>query len=206
VFTGIVTEVGRVVAVEAGRAAKRFAIESGYDAASIAVGASIAHAGCCLTVVERAAAPGGARHVVEASEETLARTTLGRWTEGTRVNLERSLKAGDELGGHFVAGHVDGLARMAARKPLGGSVRLTLEASQDLARFIAVKGSVALDGVSLTVNAVRGSQFEVNAIPHTLEVTTLGALEPGEEANLEVDLIARHVARLLEAGGPSDGG
>jgi riboflavin synthase len=206
VFTGIVTDVGRVVAVEAGRAAKRFAIESGYDATTIALGASIAHAGCCLTVIECAPASAGARHVVEASEETLARTTLGRWKEGARVNLERPLKVGDELGGHFVAGHVDAVAPVLMRENRQGSARLTFEAPHALARLIAAKGSVALDGVSMTVNAVEGATFEVNVIPHTLETTTLGDLKPGDRVNLEVDLLARHVARLLESGRSADGG
>jgi riboflavin synthase len=206
VFTGIVTDVGRVVAVERGRAAKRFAIESGYDAATIDVGASIAHAGCCLTVIEREAAKAGARHVVEASTETLARTTLDRWTVGTRVNLERPLKVGDELGGHFVAGHVDGVGVVLVREQRQGSARLTFEAPNAIAPFVAEKGSLALDGVSMTVNAVEGALFEINVIPHTLEATTLSALTPGDAVNLEVDLLARYLARLAETGRASDGG
>ncbi len=199
-FTGIVTDIGRVVAVDVGRAARRFTIESGYDAAAIAPGASIAHAGCCLTVVERQERLfGGCRHVVEVSEETLARTTLGAWEEGSRVNLERSLKVGDELGGHFVTGHVDGVATLSAREEVAGSARLRLVAPEPLARFIAEKGSVALDGVSLTVNAVDGARFDVNIIPHTLEATTLGALGVGDLVNLEADLLARYLARLDEA-------
>jgi riboflavin synthase len=199
VFTGIVTDIGRVAAVEPGRAAKRFAIESRYDPASIAVGASISHAGCCLTVVEREALTfGGARHVVEVSEETLARTTLGRWAEGTRVNLERPLKVGDELGGHFVAGHVDGVATVEARGSAAGTLQLRFAVPAPLSRFIAEKGSVAVDGVSLTVNAVEGAAFEVTVIPHTLEATTLGDLQAGDPANLEIDLLARYIARFAE--------
>jgi riboflavin synthase len=198
VFTGIVTDIGRVVAVERGRAARRFAVESRYDAAGIDLGASISHAGCCLTVVEREARTGGARHVVEVSEETLARTTLGAWEQGTPVNLERSLRAGDELGGHFVSGHVDGVGRVLAREPAAGSVRFSIEAPGALARFIAEKGSIAVDGVSLTVNAVRGAVFELTIIPHTLEATTLGLLQPRGAVNLEIDLIARYLARFQE--------
>jgi riboflavin synthase len=206
VFTGIVTDVGRVVAVEAGRAAMRFTIESGYAAETIEVGASIAHAGCCLTVISREARAAGARHVVEASEETLARTTLGRWSEGTRVNLERSLKVGDELGGHFVAGHVDGVATVIARVMDTGSARLTLEAGKPLARYISEKGSVAIDGVSMTVNVVNNERFEINVIPHTLQATTLGDLARGDGINLEVDLLARYLARFAETGRAADGG
>lgn len=198
-FTGIVTDIGRVVAVERGRAARRFTIDSGYAAAGIDLGASIAHAGCCLTVVAREATTGGGRHVVEVSEETLARTTLGRWTEGTAVNLERSLKAGDELGGHFVSGHVDGVATVALREASGGAVRLAFDTPAELVRFIAEKGSIAVDGVSLTVNAVQGARFEVTIIPHTLEATTLGILQPGDAVNLEIDLLARYLGRLLDA-------
>jgi riboflavin synthase len=200
-FTGIVTDIGRVAAVERGRAAKRFTIDSRYDAATIDLGASISHAGCCLTVVEREARPGGSRHVVEVSEETLARTTLGRWEAGTPVNLERSLKAGDELGGHFVSGHVDGVGTVRLREPVGGSVRFVIEAPAALDRFIAEKGSIAVDGVSLTVNGVQGARFGLTIIPHTLEATTLGNLQPGSPVNLEIDLLARYLGRLLDARG-----
>jgi riboflavin synthase len=201
VFTGIVTDIGRVAAVERGRAARRFAVNSGYDPATIAVGASIAHAGCCLTVIEVEVRPGGARHVVEISEETLARTTLGRWDEETGVNLERSLKVGDELGGHFVSGHVDGVGTLWSREEEGGAVRMRFAAPPELARFVAEKGSIAIDGVSLTVNAVDGAMFDVTVIPHTLEATTFGLLQPGDPVNLEVDMLARYVARMQDAGG-----
>jgi riboflavin synthase len=200
-FSGIVTDVGRVRAVERGRDARRFEIESAFDPKTIALGASIAHAGCCLTVVEAGPREGGAGawHAAEVSEETLAATTLGSWEAGTRVNLEASLKLGDELGGHLVTGHVDGVGVVRAAEPAGGSVALSVEVPEDLARFIAAKGSIALDGVSLTVNRIAGSRFEVNVIPHTGEVTTLGALEPGGRVNLEIDLVARYLARLAEA-------
>lgn len=198
-FTGIVTAIGRIRAVSEGRDARRFEIESGYDPSTIDIGASIAHAGCCLTVVKKGAAPGGGWHAVEVSAETLSKTTLGGWEAGGLVNLERSLKLGDELGGHMVAGHVDGVGRIAAREAVGGSLRLAFDAPDALAPFIAAKGSIAVDGVSLTVNAVQGARFEVNIIPHTAEATTLGALAPGDAVNLEADLVARYVARMLEA-------
>ena len=198
-FTGIISAVGRVRTVDIGRDARWFEIESPYDPAGIAIGASIAHAGCCLTVVERGPVDGGAWHSVEVSQESLDRTSLGAWMEGSSVNLERSLCAGDELGGHMVSGHVDGVAVLAERTPLGGSLRLVFDAPGELARFIAAKGSVTLDGVSLTVNEVTGARFSVNIIPHTGEVTTLGALTAGDRVNLEVDLIARYLARLNEA-------
>lgn len=197
-FTGIVTDVGRIDAVIDGRDARCFSVVSGYDAADIAVGASISHDGCCLTVIEAAPHAEGCRHVVDVSAETLARTKLGRWREGARVNLERSLRAGDELGGHFVAGHVDAVGQVLLREPTDGSIRLAVAAPAELMRFIAPKGSVGLDGVSLTVNAVEGERFEVNIIPHTAEATTLGALQPDEPVNLEVDMIARYLARLAE--------
>lgn len=198
-FTGIVTDIGRVAGVERGRAARRFAIDSRYDPASIALGASIAHAGCCLTVVEVERRPGGARHVVEISEETLSRTTLGRWEEESGVNLELSLKIGDELGGHLVSGHVDGVGSLWSREEEGGAARMRFAAPPELARFIAQKGSIAIDGVSLTVNGVEDALFDITVIPHTLAATTLGQLRPGDPINLEVDQIARYVARLMDA-------
>lgn len=204
-FTGIVTDIGRIAAVERGRAARRFAVDSRYDPATIEVGASIAHAGCCLTVVEVERRPGGARHVVEISEETLSRTTLGRWEEETGVNLERSLKVGDELGGHFVTGHVDGVGSLWSREEEAGAARLRFAAPKELSRFIAEKGSIAVDGVSLTVNGVEDALFDVTIIPHTLRATTLGALRPGDPVNLEADLLARYLARLDMTGGTGAG-
>jgi riboflavin synthase len=193
-FTGIVTDIGQVTAVEP-RAADLTRLTIGcHDARSIAIGASIALNGACLTAVAR----GDDWFAVDAAAETLRVTTVGRWRAGTRVNLERALKLGDELGGHMVAGHVDGLAAVIVRENLPDMAKLTVRASENLARFIAPKGSVALDGVSLTVNEVARDTFSVLIIPHTLEVTTLGALAIGDEMNLEVDLIARYIARLTE--------
>lgn len=196
-FTGLVTAIGEVV--ERGEAAGlvRLSIASPYRAEEVAIGASIAHAGCCLTVVERAAVPGGMRHVVELGAETLACTTLGAAGPGAQLNLERSLKVGDELGGHWVAGHVDGLGRLASVRADGAGWRLEIEAPQSLAPLIAPKGSIAVDGVSLTVNAVEGARFGVLIIPHTWSVTTLSRLREGALVNLEADLLARYAARLL---------
>jgi riboflavin synthase len=191
-FTGIITDLGRVRAVERG-AMTRLEIETRYPAESIAIGASIACNGACLSVVER----GAGWFAVEASAETLSKTTLGGWNAGTPVNLERPLKLGDELGGHLVLGHVDGVATLAERRPDGGSIRLIFEAPEELARFIAPKGSVAIDGVSMTVNETVGRRFGVNVIPITQRETNLGALAVGARVNLEIDLLARYVARLL---------
>ncbi len=197
-FTGIVSDVGRLRAVE-GENERRFVIETGYDTGAIAIGASIACAGVCLTVVET----GDDWFAVDVSPETLARTTLGDWRAGRRINLERALRVGDELGGHLVLGHVDGIAHVVEREPAGAETwRFAFAAPAPLARFIAEKGSVALDGVSLTVNRVSGERFEVMLIPHTLAVTTLGALEAGDAVNLEVDVLARYVARLNARGEP----
>jgi riboflavin synthase len=195
-FTGIITDLGRVRALErqAGRDA-RLVVETGYDLATVPLGASIACSGVCLTVVEK----GEGWFAVDASAETLSRTTLEGWRAGTPVNLERPLKIGDELGGHLVTGHVDGVARLAEVRPENDSRRFLVEAPPALARFIAEKGSVALDGVSLTVNEVEGARFGLNLIPHTLAVTSLGAARPGDRLNLEIDLLARYVARLSEA-------
>jgi len=197
-FSGIITDVGRVLRLQrgAGPAAGLDAtIATAYDTAEIALGASIACSGPCLTVV--AVEPGA--FSVQASAETLACSTLGDWTEGTPVNLERALKLGDELGGHLVSGHVDGVARLVARRPEGPSVRFVIAAPAALLPFIASKGSVALDGVSLTVNEVEGDEFGVNLIPYTLAHTSLGEARPGHRFNLEIDPIARYVARMLEA-------
>jgi len=196
-FTGIISDLGAVAARDGGR----FTIRCSYPAGSIALGASIACDGACLTAVAVAAEPGGgSTFTVDVSNETLAKTTLDEWRPGRRVNLERALKAGEELGGHLVAGHVDGVGRIVDMLPDGGSRRFTVEAPADLARNIAPKGSVALDGISLTVNEVAGDRFGINIIPHTLTHTTLGARKPGDRVNLEVDLIARYVARLIERG------
>lgn len=207
-FTGLVTDIGRVVAVSGDDRLRRLTIESAYDAASIALGASIACSGPCLTAVAVEPCRAGCRFSVDAAAETLALTTLGTWREGTRANLERSLKIGDELGGHLVTGHVDGVAEIVARETVtdtgnawGASERFTLRAPVELARFIARKGSVCLDGTSLTVNAVEGHTFSVLLIPHSLAVTTWGERRAGDRVNLEVDLIARYAARLTEARG-----
>jgi riboflavin synthase len=201
-FTGIVTDVGEVVGIEPrAQGLRRLTIACRYDRASIAIGASIACAGACLTVVATGAHDGRTRFMVDAAAETLAVTTVGRWAEGTRINLERALKMGDELGGHIVSGHVDGLAEAIAREDLPDMLRMTLRAPAPLARYLAAKGSVALDGVSLTVNSVDQDKFSVLIIPHTLAVTTLGATRPGDALNLEVDLMARYAARLMERPG-----
>ncbi len=199
-FTGIVTDIGEVTAAESrAEGLVRLRIASAYDPDTIAIGASIACSGVCLTVVARGRDGNRNWFAVDAAAETLRLTTVGRWRAGTRINLERSLKVGDELGGHIVAGHADGLAVLSAREDLTEMARLTLRVPAALAKFIAQKGSVALDGVSLTVNEVAGDSFSVLIIPHTLEVTTIGALAAGDEVNLEVDLMARYAARLLEA-------
>jgi riboflavin synthase len=198
-FTGIVTDIGEVVAVEPrAEGLARLRIASGYDPATIDIGASIACSGVCLTVVARGRDGNRAWFAVDAAAETLRVTSVGGWRQGTRVNLERALKVGDELGGHIVAGHADGVAVVIAREEMAAMAGLTLRTAAELARFIAPKGSVALDGVSLTVNEVAGDAFSVLIIPHTLNVTTLGALDVGHAVNLEVDLMARHAARLME--------
>ncbi|NJC42300.1 riboflavin synthase [Brevundimonas alba] len=193
-FTGIVTDIGRVRSVRQTERDRRYEIETAWDTAGIDLGASISHAGCCLTVTEKA--PGW--FAVEVSGETLSKTSLGDWTEGHRVNLERAAKLGDELGGHIVSGHVDGLGRVVAIEPEGGSHRVHIEVPAPLHRFIAPKGSITVDGVSLTVNAVEGQRFEVNIIPHTWQATTLGRLNPGNAVNLEIDMLARYLARWQE--------
>jgi riboflavin synthase len=170
-----------------------------YDSASIDIGASIACSGVCLTAVATAKTGNRDTFTVDAAAETLALTTVGRWQKGTRINLERSLRMGDELGGHLVSGHVDGLATVVSREDLTDMARFTLRVTQPLKRFIAQKGSVALDGVSLTVNEVVDDTFSVLIIPHTLSVTTCGALKAGDAINLEIDVMARYAARLLEA-------
>ena len=193
-FTGIITDVGELFAREDGR----FRVRSGYPAASIAVGASIACDGVCLTATDVRPAETGSVFAADVSNETLSRTSLGSWQPGQKINLERALKAQDELGGHIVSGHVDGLARIVTVTPDAQSRRFLLEVPETLAHYIAVKGSVALDGVSLTVNEVVGRRFGINVIPHTLTATTLGIKKPGDAMNLEVDVLARYVARALE--------
>ena len=198
-FTGIVTDVGTVAHVGARNEGLRLRIETSYDPTTIDIGASIACGGVCLTVVALPEEGANDRWFeVEAWEEALRLTTVAGWRPGTRINLERALKVGDELGGHIVSGHVDGMAEIVARQDEGEAVRFTLEAPTRLAKFIAPKGSVALDGTSLTVNQVAGSRFGINLIPHTLTRTTWGSKKPGVEVNLEVDLFARYVARQME--------
>jgi len=196
-FTGIVTDIGTVRRIVRGNGGATLTIATAYDTGAIALGASIGCAGVCLTAT--ALKPG--EFTVDASAETLSCSTLGDWREGSRINLEQAMKLGDEMGGHLVLGHVDGVARLVDRRPDGDSVRFTIEAPADLAPFIASKGSVALDGVSLTVNEVEGRVFGVNIIPHTLAHTTFGDAEPGTRMNLEIDLIARYVQRLLQTRG-----
>ncbi|MRI52911.1 riboflavin synthase [Methylobacterium sp. DB1607] len=207
-FTGLVSDVGRVVSVEGSERLRRIVIECAYDPAGIALGASIACSGPCLTAVAVEPHGTGCRFAVDAAAETLDRTTVGTWREGTRVNLERSLRLGDELGGHLVTGHVDGIAEILAREtvtaednPWGASERFTLRAPTALAGFIAEKGSICLDGTSLTVNAVSGADFSVLLIPHSLTVTTWEERRAGDRINLEVDLLARYAARLAETRG-----
>jgi riboflavin synthase len=201
-FTGIVTDIGEISAVEPkADGLRRIVIACGYDRASIAIGASIACAGICLTVVETGLTGNRTWFAVDAAAETAAITNARDWTVGTRLNLERALKIGDELGGHIVTGHVDGIARIKSREDLTDQVRFVLTAPDALARFIAKKGSVALDGVSLTVNEADGDEFSVLIIPHTLQMTTLNEWQPGTAIHLEVDMMARYAARLLETRG-----
>lgn len=193
-FTGIVTDIGRVRSVRQTDRDRRYEIETAWDTATIDLGASISHAGCCLTVVEK----GDGWFAVEVSGETLSKTKLGEWTQGARVNLERAAKLGDELGGHIVSGHVDGLGEVVSITPEGGSHRIVVEAPAPLHRFIAPKGSIAVDGVSLTVNGVQERRFDLNIIPHTWDATTLGGLAVGDKVNLEIDMLARYLARWQE--------
>jgi len=198
-FTGIVTDVGTVASAEQ-RGDLRLHIRCGYDLATVDLGASIACSGVCLTVVDK----GPDWFAVDVSGETLSRTAPGLWQEGARLNLERALKVGDELGGHIVTGHVDGLADVIGTCPEGASNRIGLQAPAALARYIAEKGSITLDGVSLTVNDVRQAEdgsthFSVNVIPHTAEHSTLGAITPGRQLNVEIDILARYIDRMLAA-------
>lgn len=193
-FTGIVTDVGNVQRMER-RGETRARIATAHDTGAMALGASVSCAGACLTLVEK----GPGWFAVEVSDETLACTTLRNWSEGTPVNLELALRLGDELGGHMVSGHVDGLGEVISFTPKGESRCLEVGLPDDLARFAAPKGSIAIDGVSLTVNTVDGTRCSINIIPHTLKQTTLGSVAPGDAVNVEVDMIARYVARLAEA-------
>lgn len=192
-FTGIVTDLGKLRSL-AGSDILRLEIETSYDLDSVDIGASVCCSGACLTVVEK----GDDWFAFEASRETLSKTTMGRWQVGTQINMERALKVGDELGGHLVSGHVDGVGRVLHKEKDGESWRFRFEAPKELSRFIASKGSVVVDGVSLTVNEVEGNVFGVNIIPHTMAVTTFSALEEDSEVNLEIDMLARYVKRLLE--------
>jgi riboflavin synthase len=193
-FTGIVTDVGRVRSIRDTNRDRRFEIETAFDLATIDIGASINHAGCCLTVVEK----GDNWFAVEVSGETLETSTLSDWAPGLPVNLERATRAGDELGGHIVSGHVDGIGEVLAVTEEGGSHRVSIRAPRPLHRYIASKGSIGVEGVSLTVNEVEDDVFGVNIIPHTWDVTTLGRLKAGSRVNLEIDMLARYLARWQE--------
>ncbi len=201
-FTGLVTDVGRVASVEDTNGLRRITMRSQYRVDQLQMGASVQHSGVCLTLVEYGPDDEGSWWVVEAIPETLSRTTIGQWTNGAHVNLELSLKLGDEFGGHLVYGHVDGLGTIGVIAKDGESRVMRVRVTRDLGKFFAEKGSVTIDGVSLTVSAVHtwGDEawFEVSLIPHTLKVTTLGELNVGDKVNLEVDMLARYVARMLE--------
>lgn len=196
-FTGIITDVGRIVAAEE-RGDLRLRIACGYDLSAVDLGASIACSGVCLTVADK----GGDWFAVDVSSETLSRTAPGMWAEGRRLNLERSLRLGDELGGHIVTGHVDGVGEVEAAADVGGSIRLSIVAGQEIEAYVAPKGSIALDGVSLTVNEVEpiseGVRFTVNIIPHTAAQTTFDEAAPGQFVNIEIDVLARYIGRMLE--------
>jgi riboflavin synthase len=200
-FTGIITDIGTIRSVTRGSGGEwgdtRMEVTCGYEPDGIDIGASISHAGACMTVIEKGKNGDGAWYAFDVSDESLAKTTLGSWETGTQVNLERALTGADELGGHLVTGHVDGTGILMSRREIAGSLCLRFKAPSDTAFGIAPKGSVTIDGVSLTVNEVEGDEFEVNIIPHTASVTTLGKLTPGDKVNLEIDLIARYVARYL---------
>ncbi|MHC3126567.1 riboflavin synthase subunit alpha [Brevundimonas sp. GN22] len=193
-FTGIVTDIGRVRDVRRTERDWRYEIETVWDTSTIDLGASVSHAGCCLTVTEK----GDGWFAVEVSAETLSKTKLGELAEGSRINLERAATLGSELGGHIVSGHVDGLGTVVSITPENGSHRIRFEAPAPLHRFIAAKGSITVDGASLTVNEVEGQEFGVNIIPHTWEATTLGTLKVGDKVNLEIDMLARYLARWQE--------
>ncbi|MEM5517544.1 riboflavin synthase [Henriciella sp. AS95] len=205
-FTGLVTDTGTIARVEDRNGLRRFRIEATYPVDNISMGASIMHSGVCLTVVDFGARGSGSWFDVEAVPETLSRTTLGQRQSGERLNLELSLKLGDELGGHFVFGHVDGVGEIVAIEPEGQSHRVTVKPPKDIERYFATKGSAAIDGVSLTVAKANGDgSFEVAIIPHTWQVTTLGDLQVGDKVNLEIDMLARYVARMIGADAPENG-
>lgn len=204
-FTGIITDIGTIARIEDRDALRRIEIRSSYPAADIAIGASIACSGPCLTVVETADDGAGSTFLVELSQETLDKTTAGDWVVGTTLNLERALALGAELGGHLVTGHIDGVAQITARDDTNDTSRFILSVPPNLAGFIAPKGSVALDGTSLTVNNVDGARFDIMLIPHTLAVTTWGDRRAGDWLNLEIDLLARYVARLTDWRATSEG-
>jgi len=194
-FTGIISDIGSISSIEGGR----FSIRTSYPASDIALGASIACDGCCLTVIEvKPTGEGGGEFSVDVSNETLSCTTLGGWAVGRRINLERALTLRDELGGHMVSGHVDAVAKILSRSEDGDSVRFELDCPRELAQFVAEKGSVALDGISLTVNDVNDTQFGINMVPHTLQHTSWGEKQAGDPVNMEVDLLARYVARISD--------
>jgi riboflavin synthase len=195
-FTGIISDVGRIVSAEQ-RGDLRLRVECGYDMASVDLGASIACSGVCLTVVDK----GPDWFALDLSAETLSRSTPGLWREGGRLNLERALRLGEELGGHIVTGHVDGVGEVAAAETVGDSTRIVIDAPPELAPYIASKGSIAIDGVSLTVNGVEQRRFKLNIIPHTARETTLGALVPGSRVNIEIDILSRYIGRMLEMRG-----
>ncbi len=202
-FTGLVTDIGKIRKAEEHNGLTRFEVESGFPADSILMGASIMHSGVCLTVVDFGEGERGAWFSVEAVPETLAKTVLGDWREGSRVNLEQSLKLGDELGGHFVFGHVDGVGEIVAIAEEGQSFRVTVRPPEAISRYFATKGSAAINGVSLTVaEALPNGDFQVAIIPHTWDVTTLSELVPGACVNLEIDMLARYVARMIGADAP----
>lgn len=196
-FTGIITDIGTVTSITRGTGGEwgdtRMDVSCKYDTKTIDIGASISHAGACMTVIEK----GPNWYAFEVSDESLSKTTMSDWSVGRKINLERALTGADELGGHLVTGHVDGVGTLTARTEIAGSLKLDFNAPDHIAFGIAPKGSITIDGVSLTVNNVSGSSFSVNIIPHTAQETTLGALQPGDEVNLEIDLIARYVARYL---------
>ncbi len=203
-FTGIITDIGRLVSIDRDTSGTRsewgdtrMVVESGYDCKTIAIGASIAHAGACMTVVEKEQTDNGCRYAFDVSDESLDKTTLSDWAVGHEMNLERAMTAADELGGHLVSGHVDQIGELIGKTTLAGSLKLDFKAPADLMATIAPKGSITIDGVSLTVNTADESCFSVNIIPHTAQVTTMGRLQLGDKVNLEIDLIARYVARYL---------
>jgi riboflavin synthase len=205
-FTGIIVDIAEVLAREDSGGEARFRFASRQDPETVDIGASIAHDGVCLTVIDRGRLEDGRMwHDIVASAETLARTTMGAWRPGRRVNLERALRVGDELGGHIVSGHVDGLAEILSIEPVDDSRRFIFRLPEELARYVAPKGSVALNGTSLTVNEVRGCTFTVNLIPHTLQVTTWGTARAGDKVNVEVDMLARYVDRLNSFRGCGEG-